>query len=164
MAAPGAKTFRPRPGGSETALTRFEPPPSELEQLTLLLTQTQQRYPHQDLSEAAEMYLADYAVLMHRYGLPRVRQALAEIRVAPGYKFFPQPSETAEVVEETMRKTAAAERAEHPWIPCAQCRDTSGMAPIYDVERGWVIAMKPCPCRAAWKAEEQERAANSGAA
>jgi hypothetical protein len=68
-------------------------------QLTLIVKQMAQSYPAQDLSVCLEGYLWDYERLCLRYSMTRVMLALAELRIRPGQKFFPQPHEVAEEIE-----------------------------------------------------------------
>jgi hypothetical protein len=70
----------------------------ELEHLGLLLNQMQVRYPSQDQEETTEGFLADFEQLALRYSLREVREALAELRIKPGQKFFPRPDEVAEEI------------------------------------------------------------------
>jgi hypothetical protein len=52
------------------------------------------------LEQSLEGYLADFEQLALRYSLAKVQRALAELRIAPGQKFFPRPDEVAEVIEQ----------------------------------------------------------------
>lgn len=74
-------------------------PDEELAQLAVLVTQMADRYPSQDLEQSIEGYLADFEQLAMLYGLRKVYEALAALRIRPGQKFFPRPDEVAEEIE-----------------------------------------------------------------
>lgn len=134
--------------GSATQLARSERRLNSADGkiLTLLLEQTAARYPHQDLAPAMQGYLHDFEKLALRYTLKRVMVALEELRIRPGQRFFPQPSEVAEVIEELMGNERQQFLRDHPYTPCGDCHD------------GWLIAMREghseavrCECWKAWK-------------
>jgi hypothetical protein len=82
-------------------------------ELGLLLGQMAQRYPGQDLSDAMAGFLLDCETLALKYSLPKVRAALAELRIRPDQDYFPKPNEVAREIErqQEISKAAAAERA-----------------------------------------------------
>lgn len=94
---------------SELSLRRLSD--SEDQHLQSLLEQMAERYPHQDVSAAAEGYLWDYQRLALRYSLPEVQDALAEWRITPGARFFPRPDEIAEMIESMREKSRESRRA-----------------------------------------------------
>lgn len=118
----------------------------ELKFLLTLLEQTADRYPHQDLSIAMEGYLHDFEVLAIRYSLRLVMKSLGELRVRPGQRFFPQPSEVAEVIEEIMAKDKAQFLKDHPWHPCSRC-DNGYVV----VERDGRNVAERCQCWLNWR-------------
>ncbi len=74
-------------------------PDAESAELGVLLAQTADRYPAQDLRDSMEGYLWDFEQLALKYSLPKVQAALAALRIRPGQKFFPRPDEVAEEIE-----------------------------------------------------------------
>jgi len=67
------------------------------------------RYPSQDLESSIETYHRDYKKLAAKFGLPKVEQAIENLRIAPGRAFFPRPDEIAAELE-NMRLTAENNR------------------------------------------------------
>ena len=133
--------------------------PADEQDLAELLEQTALRYPNQDLAPALEGYYQDYLVLVRRYGIEAVRLALQELRVMPGQRFFPQPSECAEVAEEIVKAKKAVENRERVARKplCGRC-----MSGLIRVERNGVGYMRPCPCQRKDEAPAsgKDRAAN----
>ena len=70
----------------------------DLTQLSLVVDQMQLRYPAQDTAEPIEGMLWDLERLALRYSTRKVIDALAELRIKPGQKFFPRPDEVAEEI------------------------------------------------------------------
>lgn len=135
--------------GSATQLARSERRLNSADGalLTVLLEQTAARYPHQDLAPAMQGYLHDFEKLALRYTLKRVMAALEELRIRPGQRFFPQPSEVAEVIEELMANERTQFLKDHPYTPCGECHD--GMM-IDKREDGGFVA-RECECKKAWR-------------
>lgn len=110
-------------------------------QLTLLTSQTAQRYPTQDLSESMEGYLLDFERLAAKHSLSTVKEALARLRLSPDQKFFPRPDEVAEEIHRlreeraqdalraaTERRIALYDSDFWAWVDCRlQDPDTAGM-------------------------------------
>ena len=116
--------------------------PPEEQELLLLLEQTILRYPHQDLSRAIEGFYHDYRILCERYGLPTIKTALMELRIMPGQRFFPQPSECAEVAEEIVKRRKAEESKANAFRPCGKCY--SGLVRV--VKEDGMSVMRECQC------------------
>lgn len=74
-------------------------PVEELTRLSLVVEQTFQRYPSQDVEESLTGYLWDFERLAIRYSTQEVIAALAELRITPGQTFFPRPDEVAGEIE-----------------------------------------------------------------
>jgi hypothetical protein len=94
------------------ALDRPQPqslPDAELSELTLLIVQMSEAYPGHDQSDSLDGLIADYERLSLRYSLAAVYDALAEWRITPGAKYFPQPHEIADQIERK-REVSRAER------------------------------------------------------
>jgi hypothetical protein len=126
----------------QIAVARRSMKPEEEEELSLLLDQTILRYPHQDLSRAIDGFYHDYTLLCERYGLPAVKQALQELRLMPGQRFFPQPSECAEVAEEIVKRRKAEEAKANAFRPCGKCY--SGLVRV--VKENGMSVMRDCQC------------------
>lgn len=131
---------------------------SEDEQdLAQMLEQMVLRYPHQDLKQSLEGYYQDYIVLVRRYGIEAVRQALQEYRVMPGQRFFPQPSECAEIAE-VIVKNQQEENKKPAFTPCGDCfdglRTTQRETMIYGQPR-MVRVMVECSCLRSWKSQNR---------
>lgn len=122
------------------------------EQLTILCRQMQAYYPHQEfLDETVEGYQFDLERLSAMYGLARVRQVLLDIRIKPGQKWFPHPSEVSEALEEMVKQEKLQERKDNPFIPCGRC--SSGM--VISERDGRRFASR-CHCWLAWKNGQPE--------
>jgi hypothetical protein len=75
----------------------------EHQQLTTLCEQMQAHYPHQEFAdETVKGYLFDLERLAVLHGLDVLRVALLNLRLRPGQKFFPHPSEVAEEIEQML--------------------------------------------------------------
>ena len=72
---------------------------AEATQLALIVDQMQTRYPAQDMEDSVEGILWDLKRLALRTSLRQVIDALAELRIRPGQRFFPRPDEVAEEIE-----------------------------------------------------------------
>jgi hypothetical protein len=97
------------------ALTRIEAPSgallsdAESAELTVLLDQLAAHYPHQTLTdETGEIWREAYQLLAKRYTIRRLRDAMVELMVRPGQKFFPHPTEAAEALDNLIAKERAA--------------------------------------------------------
>jgi hypothetical protein len=81
--------------GAERALSG-----TELEQFDSLCDQMQAYYPHQEFGdETVRGYMFDLERLAVIHGVDVLRAALLNLRIRPGQKFFPHPSEVAEEIE-----------------------------------------------------------------
>jgi hypothetical protein len=80
------------------------------------------------------------------YGIDRLEWVLREIRIKPGQKFFPHPSEVSEALEEMVKREQQKLREANPYVPCGQC--CSGMV---IVERDGVSKAERCQCWTDWK-------------
>ena len=72
---------------------------AEATQLALIVDQMQTRDPAQDMEDSVEGILWDLKRLALRTSLRQVIDALAELRIRPGQRFFPRPDEVAEEIE-----------------------------------------------------------------
>ncbi len=90
----------------------------EYAELAVLTAQMAQRYPSQELEQSIDGYQADFEQLALRYSLRQVRDALAELRIKPGQRFFPRPDEVAEEIEDQReRRTQNAKLSEgNKWL------------------------------------------------
>jgi hypothetical protein len=121
---------------------------AEFAELNLLCRQMQAYYPNQEFDDQTiEGYQFDIERLAAQFGLGRMRQVLLDIRIRPGQKFFPHPSEIAEELENLVGKERAKLLKENPWAPCGACQD------------GWLIVevdgkrrAARCSCWKSWKA------------
>jgi len=122
----------------------------QAEKLTTLCRQMQAYYPHQEfLEETIEGYQFDLERLSVLYGLDRVRTVLLNMRIEPGRKWFPHPSDVSEALEELMKKEREEEREANPWHQCGRC--SSGMV---IVEREGGRTAERCQCWINWKRGE----------
>lgn len=96
--------------GTEHALSVIE-----LEQFDSLCDQMQAYYPHQEFNEqTVQGFMFDLERLAVIHGIEVLKVALLNLRIKPGQKFFPHPSEVAEeieVIEQKAREARNAERA-----------------------------------------------------
>jgi hypothetical protein len=121
---------------------------TQLEQFSLLCRQMQPYYPHQEFADdTVEGFQFDLERLAVIYGLDRLQTALLNIRIKPGQRFFPHPSEVSEALEELVKKEKAKAREENPYKPCSRC--SSGM--VMTLRNGVDYAVR-CQCWLAWKA------------
>jgi hypothetical protein len=141
---------------------------AEFSILTKLTTQMVTAYPHQELGDSLEMFLRGFEILTVRHGLPRVKEALQELLVTPGRKFFPHPSELAEVLTDMQTKERQQFLRDHPFTPCGQCED--GMVFVdaegkpWDWRKGGYRAAKECDCKVAWRNQTKAFTGNDGKA
>jgi hypothetical protein len=132
----------------------------EFHELNLLCRQMQAYYPHQEFAdETVQGYQFDLERLSVLYGLGRVRTVLLNIRIKPGQKFFPHPSEVSEALEDLLKAEKAKAREANPYIPCGRC--TSGMV---IVEKHHGRFAERCTCWLAWKSgvPVEDRKSKSG--
>ena len=116
--------------------------------LAEVIAQMADRYPHQDLSLSLEGFMRDFERLAVRYSMQTLMWALAELRIRPGQKFFPQPSEAAEVCEELMAKERQLFLKQHPYEPCQEC---DGMGMIVRTRSDGSRFAEDCECKKAWR-------------
>jgi hypothetical protein len=94
-----------------------------------------------------ESILHDFEALAMKYGLRQVRDVLADLRIRPGQKFFPQPDQVAEECEAMAKKANEEAIRNLPAIGCDLCKEE--IAPGYVFTRrpdGW-RGVVPCECR-----------------
>jgi hypothetical protein len=92
-----------------------------------MMAQMTAHYPHQELAEETLMsYTHDLARLAQQHGLLAVKTALLVIRIRPGQKFFPHPTEVAEELEAMATKRRDEERKENPYIVDSACDHVPG--------------------------------------
>jgi hypothetical protein len=117
--------------------------------LTTLLRQMVPRYPHQDLSESMAGLLHDFEALAMKYGLRQVRDVLADLRIRPGQKFFPQPDQVAEECEAMAKNQRAEQERSLPAIGCDVCKGEIASGYVFkNMPDGW-RGLVPCECRLA---------------
>jgi len=129
---------------------------AEFSILAQLTTQIMKAYPHQELGESLEIFLRGYEILAVRHGLPRVKEAMQTMLVTPGRKFFPHPSELAEVLENMQTAERQQFLRDHPYTPCGQCENGMRMVNAddgqpWDWRSGKPRAAKECECKTAWR-------------
>ena len=123
---------------------------AEFNLLNLLCKQMQAYYPHQEfLDETVHGYQFDLERLAVIYGLKRVRSVLLNIRIKPGQRFFPHPSEVSEALEEMVKQERMQAREANPYKPCGQCHDG-----LLVVERDGERIAKRCRCWIEWKQKQ----------
>jgi hypothetical protein len=126
---------------------------AEYSMLATLFAQMMAAYPHQELGEAAEMYLRGFEILAVRHGLVRVKEAMQELLVTR--RFFPHPSELAEVLNDMQTKERQQFLRDHPYVPCGKCDE--GMVFVYadgspyDWHQGGPRYVAECPCKREWR-------------
>ncbi len=120
-------------------------------------------YPHQELGEmTADVYREAFRELAQRHGVATLEQAFAALRLKPGQKFFPHPTEVAEELEAMKEAKSQEDVKAHPYTPCnrrdlmhngahAECHD--GLM-LYK-ENGYNIA-QVCECKRQWRRERNE--------
>jgi hypothetical protein len=95
--------------GTERALTVIE-----LEQFDSLCDQMQAYYPHQEFGEeTVRGFMFDLERLAVIHGIDALKVALLNLRIKPGQRFFPHPSEVAAEIEqekEARQKLAREQR------------------------------------------------------
>jgi hypothetical protein len=117
-------------------------------------------YPHQEFAgDTVKGYLFDLERLAVIYGLDRLQTVLLNIRIKPGQKFFPHPSEVSEALEDLVKKEKAKAREANPYKPCGRC--TSGM--IIEERNHGRFAVR-CNCWIAWRAgtPQEDRKSKAG--
>ena len=120
---------------------------SEALALTVLCRQMQAYYPHQEfLEDTIRGYRFDLERLAIAHTLRRVKQALLDLRIRPGQKWFPHPTEVAERLEEIVKAEREAERVKNPYVPCGAC--SSGFITVYRDGERWCVR---CGCWQRWK-------------
>jgi hypothetical protein len=108
-------------------------------------------YPHQEFDDdTVEGFQFDMERLAARYGMHRMRTVLLAIRIRPGQRFFPHPSQIAEELEELMAKERQELLKAHPFKPCSRCME--GML-VEEVERDgkWRREARECECKRQWR-------------
>jgi hypothetical protein len=104
-------------------------------------------YPHQEFNrDTVEGYSFDLERLAVKYGIDRLEWVLRDLRIKPGQKFFPHPSEVSEALEEMVKREQQQAREANPYVPCDRC--CSGMV---IVERDGVRFAERCQCWTEWK-------------
>ena len=92
--------------GTECALSA-----TELEQFDSLCDQMQAYYPHQEFAdETLRGFMFDLERLAVIHGVEPLKVALLNLRIRPGQKFFPHPSEVAGEIERANEATQEIER------------------------------------------------------
>lgn len=86
-------------------------PNAEFQELAVLVQQTIERYPSQDLADSMSGYLHDLENLCLKYSLRSVKDALWELRTKPGQTFFPRPDEVAGEIEDQIERGRVARDA-----------------------------------------------------
>lgn len=115
--------------------------------LATLLRQMVPRYPHQDLSESIKGMMHDFERLAIKYGLRQVRDVLADLRIRPGQKFFPQPDQVAEECEAMAKKEQAKVQAQLPKLGCDECKESPIVGMVMVQQPGMRRFMEKCQCR-----------------
>lgn len=129
-----------------SALTAAEPSSrkslsnADLSVLLAEMDTLMRRYPSQDQEESVEAYQQDLEALAVKYSISTVVNALRDLRIRPGQKFFPRPDEVAEEIENQRERkmlpgaTESQRRAEEReanfwgWVKSRmQDEDTQGM-------------------------------------
>jgi hypothetical protein len=106
-----------------------------------------------------EGMLHDFEQLALRYGLRQVRDVLAELRIRPGQKFFPQPDQVAGECEAMATKAKQEAAKNLPKLGCELCADAApgsiGLVwePRVGMPRGVLV---PCKCRIAREKAKRE--------
>jgi hypothetical protein len=140
-------------GESNAALQRSSGSLSakEAREVAMLMGQMIAYYPHQEMGEeTVQGYKHDLTRLAANYGLTTLKAALLNLRIRPGQKFFPHPSEVAEELEAMATKAKAQARAANPYVPDPQCKHVlPGQAWVIDKDGDRVIG--ECECHRRWR-------------
>jgi hypothetical protein len=138
--------------GTESHLSELQ-----LAMLSQLCRQMQAYYPHQEFAEETiQGYQFDLERLMAIYGFDRMRTVLLRLRIRPGQKFFPHPSEVSEGLEGLLVEERCNARKLNPWVPCGGC-GTSGMVVT---ERKGARFAERCECFRRWNESRGQGARN----
>lgn len=138
---------------------------SDLQKLPRLMATMKASRPNQEIpSETALVWMDDWRRIAEEFGVRRMEQALAALRIEQ--KFLPQPDEIKARCEERMANERAEFLKAHPYTPCEKC-DGQGMV-VKRREDGGFVAVE-CECKKAWRrscnppsAEAVERARVAG--
>ena len=125
---------------------------SESIALTSMVGQMIAYYPHQEMAaETVAGYMHDLTRLAVKHGLPAVKTALAALRLRPGQKFFPHPSEVSEELEAMETRERLAARAANPYVQDPNCNHISveGLAWVRNKDGDRVLGR--CACWKQWK-------------
>jgi hypothetical protein len=123
--------------------------------LKTLFDQTLAYYPGQEFdAETLKGYQFDMGRLITRYGLPMFQEALLALRLRPGQKFFPHPTEIAEELESMTAKASLELRRQHPYQPCEGC---CGTGYVVRVDEQGERAARRCICWLNWHNEHRRR-------
>lgn len=119
-----------------------------LRQLGLMLQQMSAAFPHQEVPpETAEVFYMTFEDLAIQYGMKSLETALRSFLTRQ--KFFPHPSEVAEVLEEMKQKSNTERMASLPKIGCEKCGPEGSDFPgyVYVEKPGFPRAVTDCACR-----------------
>jgi hypothetical protein len=138
---------------------------AEITQLDQMLAGMIAYYPHQEIPEMTlQQYRAEFKLQAETHGLANLREAFLATRRRPGQKFFPHPTDIAEVLEEMAKKAKQEVAKSLPKLGCSLCLspDASGFAGlIVKQQPGRPRYVEPCECRLA--RERAKKAAEVGA-
>lgn len=128
--------------------TQLSRPTETRDQLRMLLKQMTAAFPHQEIvPETAEVWRLAFENLIREYGMKQLETALASFLTRT--KFFPHPSEVAEVLEEMKQKSNTERMASLPKIGCEKCGPEGSDFPgyVYVEKPGFPRAVTDCACR-----------------
>jgi hypothetical protein len=130
----------------------------QLGMLSQLCRQMQAYYPHQEFAEETiQGYQFDFERLTAIYGFDRMRTVLLRLRIRPGQKFFPHPSEVSEALKDLMIEEGKEARKLNPWVSCGRC----GVSGMVVAERNGARFAARCGCWLQWSERHRQIAGNS---
>jgi hypothetical protein len=126
---------------------------SDGRELATMVGQMVAYYPHQEMgAETVAGYMHDLSRLAMKHSLPAVKTALLTLRIRPGQKFFPHPSEVAEELEAMATKAREEARTQNPYVPDPECKHLlPGQAWVVDKDGDRVLGR--CECWKRWKGQ-----------
>jgi hypothetical protein len=136
--------------------------------------ETASRYPNQNLTASLPGITSDLEILAGRFGFSQVEIAIKELRITPGQKFFPHPSEVAEEIQRAQaRKKSQPHNGRTEFIPCEVegCEDGIRVGPggakdctclnKWRIENGIELPQPPSQWSRSWRGGRAERFARA---
>ena len=118
---------------------------AQIVQVGELMANMMAGYPHQALEMAAEVYQMAFEDLAKLHGIQQLETALRSFLIHQ--KFFPHPSEVAEVLEEMAKQEKTNAALNLPKLGCLLCHEkgwSDGW--ILELDAGGNRRVKKCEC------------------